>query len=88
MVFSVRSLDGYSERVAVPVANVVRSSAELDDAQAVSLGWGVRQTQGRGVDIVVDPIGVRPPTTRFVCWPSMARKTFAARPYGSCAGFL
>ena len=31
-------LGGYAERVAVPVANVVRSPAELDDAQAVSLG--------------------------------------------------
>jgi NADPH:quinone reductase len=30
-------LGGYAERVAVPVANVVRSPAELDDAQAVSL---------------------------------------------------
>ena len=49
---------------------------------------GCEQTHGRGVDIVVDPIGARPPTTRFVCWPSMARKTFAARPYGLCAGFL
>jgi len=29
---------GYAERVAVPVANVVRSPAELDDAQAVSFG--------------------------------------------------
>jgi len=29
-------LGGYAERVAVPVANVVRSPAELDDAQAVS----------------------------------------------------
>ena len=27
-----------AERVAVPVANVVRSPAELDDAQAVSFG--------------------------------------------------
>jgi D-arabinose 1-dehydrogenase-like Zn-dependent alcohol dehydrogenase len=35
-------LGGYAERVAVPVANVVRSRAELGDAQAVSLGWGVR----------------------------------------------
>jgi NADPH:quinone reductase-like Zn-dependent oxidoreductase len=30
-------LGGHAERVAVPVANVVRSLAELDDAQAVSL---------------------------------------------------
>ena len=30
-------LGGYAERVAVPVGNVVRSPAELDDAQAVSL---------------------------------------------------
>jgi NADPH:quinone reductase len=30
-------LGGYAERVAVPVANVVRSPAELDDAEAVSL---------------------------------------------------
>ena len=29
--------EGYAERVAVPVANVVRSPAELDDAEAVSL---------------------------------------------------
>jgi NADPH2:quinone reductase len=33
-----RVLGGYAERVAVPVANVVRSPAELDDAQAVSFG--------------------------------------------------
>jgi NADPH2:quinone reductase len=30
-------LGGYAERVAVPVANVIRSPAELDDAEAVSL---------------------------------------------------
>jgi NADPH2:quinone reductase len=30
-------LGGYAERVAVPVANVVRSPTELDDAEAVSL---------------------------------------------------
>ena len=30
-------LGGYAERLAVPVANVVRSPAELDDAEAVSL---------------------------------------------------
>ena len=30
-------LGGYAERVAVPVGNVLRSPAELDDAQAVSL---------------------------------------------------
>ncbi len=30
-------LGGYAERVAVPAANVVRSPAELDDAEAVSL---------------------------------------------------
>jgi NADPH:quinone reductase len=30
-------LGGYAEQVAVPVANVVRSPAELDDAEAVSL---------------------------------------------------
>lgn len=30
-------LGGYAERVAVPVGNVIRSPAELDDAQAVSL---------------------------------------------------
>lgn len=30
-------LGGYAEQVAVPVANVIRSPAELDDAQAVSL---------------------------------------------------
>jgi NADPH2:quinone reductase len=30
-------LGGYAERVAVPVANVMRSPAQLDDAQAVSL---------------------------------------------------
>jgi len=30
-------LGGYAERVALPVSNVIRSPAELDDAQAVSL---------------------------------------------------
>ncbi len=30
-------LGGYAEQVAVPVSNVVRSPAELDDAEAVSL---------------------------------------------------
>lgn len=30
-------LGGYAEQVAVPVANVIRSPAELDDAEAVSL---------------------------------------------------
>jgi NADPH2:quinone reductase len=35
--FSVGVLGGYAERMAVPVANVLRSRALLDDAQAVSL---------------------------------------------------
>jgi NADPH:quinone reductase len=63
-VSSVSMLGGYAERVAVPVATVLRSADSLDDGADVVLpmtqGWSkaVRDnTEGRGVDVVVDPVG-------------------------------
>jgi threonine dehydrogenase-like Zn-dependent dehydrogenase len=52
-------LGGYAERVAVPVATVLRSADSLDDGQVGC--WALPavrdNTEGRGVDVVVDPVG-------------------------------